>query len=110
MIDVVSKPIKLIATYSRVSTSTQEDQQTIQTQILTLKEFAEKNGYTIVQEYIDDGWSGDVLARPALDKLRQDTKEKIWDAVLIYDPDRLARRYSYQELVMDELREAGIEV
>ncbi len=77
---------------------------------MTLKEFADKNGDNIVQQYIDDGWSGDVLARPALDKLRQDAKEKLWDAVLIYDPDRLARRYSYQELVMDELREAGVEV
>ena len=34
----------------------------------------------------------------------------MWDAVIVYDPDRLARRYSYQELVMDELREAGVEV
>jgi site-specific DNA recombinase len=39
-----------------------------------------------------------------------DAKQKIWEAVLIYDPDRLARRYSYQELIMDELKEAGIEV
>ena len=50
-----------------------------------------------------------MLARPALDQLREDAKKKIWDAVLIYDPDRLARRYSFQELVMDELRELGIE-
>ncbi len=104
------KPIKLIATYSRVSTSRQEEEQTIETQIGVLKEYAAKNGYVIVQDYRDEGWSGDILARPALDRLRQDAKEKIWEAVLIYDPDRLARRYSYQELVMDELREAGIEV
>ncbi|MDP2951242.1 MAG: recombinase family protein, partial [bacterium] len=104
------KPTKLIAIYSRVSTSRQEEEQTIKTQIGVLKEHAEKNDYTIVKEYTDEGWSGDILARPALDRLRQDAKEKIWEAVLIYDPDRLARRYSYQELVMDELREAGIEV
>jgi len=104
------KTTKLIATYSRVSTSAQEDQQTIKTQLSTLREYAKKNGYSIVKEYTDDGWSGDMLARPDLDQLRQDAKEKIWDAVLIYDPDRLARRYSYQELVMDELKEAGIEV
>ncbi|MBI2063877.1 MAG: recombinase family protein [Candidatus Yanofskybacteria bacterium] len=101
---------KLIATYARVSTSNQEEEQTIKTQLHTLGEFAQKNDYTIVKEYMDEGWSGDVLARPALDELRQDAKNKIWDAVLIYDPDRLARRYSYQELVMDELREAGVEV
>ena len=40
----------------------------------------------------------------------KDARNKKWDAVIIYDPDRLARRYSYQELVMDELREAGVEV
>ena len=110
MTDATEKPIKLIATYSRVSTSNQEEQQTVQIQLNTLQEFAKKNNYTIVDNYIDDGWSGDVLARPSLDKLRQDAKNKIWEAILIYDPDRLARRYSYQELVMDELREAGIEI
>lgn len=93
-----------------MSTSRQEEEQTIETQIGVLKEYAAKNDYTIVQEYRDEGWSGDILARPALDRLRQDAKEKIWEAVLIYDPDRLARRYSYQELVMDELKEAGIEI
>lgn len=105
-----TKAPKLIATYYRVSTSTQEDNQTIQTQVSTLKDFAEKNQLRIVQEYKDDGWSGDTLARPALDQLRVDAKKKMWEAVLVYDPDRIARRYSYQELVMDELREAGIEI
>lgn len=104
------KQIKLIAIYARVSTSNQENEGTIETQLLVLREFAQKNGYTIVQEYLDNGWSGDILARPALDQLRIDAKKKIWEAVLIYDPDRLARRYSYQELVMDELRELGVEV
>ena len=103
-------PIKQIATYARVSTARQEEEQTIKTQIVTLKEYAEKNGYSIVKEYMDEGWSGDILARPSLDELRNDAKKKKWEAVLIYDPDRLARRYSYQELVMDELKEAGIEV
>lgn len=102
--------MKLTATYCRVSTSNQEEQQTIKNQINAVADMAKEKGYTIVENYIDDGWSGDTLARPALDKLRQDAKNKVWESVLIYDPDRLARRYSYQELVMDELREAGIEV
>ena len=50
-----------------------------------------------------------MLARPALDELRLDAKKHIWEAVLIYDPDRLGRRYFYQELVMDELSQLGIE-
>lgn len=104
------KPIKLIATYYRVSTTTQEENQTIQTQIHAVKDYALKSNYKIVQEYADDGWSGDALARPALDQLRVDARKKIWDAVLVYDPDRIARRYSYQELVMDELKEIGVPV
>jgi site-specific DNA recombinase len=101
---------QFIAIYARVPTARQEEEQTIQTQISSLKDYAMKSNLDIVEEYLDDGWSGDILARPALDKLRHDAKNKLWTAVLIYDPDRLARRYSYQELVMDELREAGIEV
>jgi len=104
------KTIKLIAIYARVSTARQEEEQTIDNQIHELEDFAKKNAWIIVKRYVDDGWSGDILARPQLDLLRQDAGEKLWDAVLIYDPDRLARRYSYQELVTDELREAGAEV
>jgi site-specific DNA recombinase len=110
MTETLHEGLKLIATYSRVSTSRQEEEGTIETQLSVLREFAEKQGYTIVKEYIDEGWSGDVLERPNLDEMRQDAKSKLWEAVLIYDPDRLARRYSYQELLMDELKEAGIEI
>jgi site-specific DNA recombinase len=101
---------KLIAIYARVSTARQEEDGTIETQLRVLREFAQQNNCIIVREYIDDGWSGDILARPSLDQLRADVTKKLWQAVLIYDPDRLARRYSYQELVMDELRERHIEV
>ena len=110
MIEEAQKQNKLIAVYGRVSTSNQENEGTIETQLSAVNQFAEKSGFIIVQKYIDNGWSGDSLARPALDQMRGDAKKKIWDAVLIYDPDRLARRYSYQELVMDELKEAGVDV
>lgn len=103
-------PTKLIAIYGRVSTSNQENEGTIDTQLSAVNQFAQKNGYEIVKQYIDNGWSGDTLARPALDEMREDAKKKMWEAVLIYDPDRLARRYSYQELVMDQLKEAGVDV
>ncbi|WP_456737480.1 MULTISPECIES: recombinase family protein [unclassified Bradyrhizobium] len=99
-----------IAIYARVSTARQEEDGTIETQLRALRDFAQQNNYTVIREYIDDGWSGDMLARPSLDQLRADATKKLWQAILIYDPDRLARRYSYQELVMDELRERNIEV
>ena len=102
--------MKLAAIYARVSTARQEEEQTIKTQLSAVKELVQKSDFKVVEEYIDEGWSGDILARPALDKLRQDAKTKLWGVIVVYDPDRIARRYSYQELVMDELREAGIEV
>ena len=106
------KPLKLLATYARVSDNPDDEEGSIKNQSMTFSELAEKNNWQIVEEYKDDDWSGDFLERPALDKLRLDAKNKnrVWEAVLIYDPDRLARRYSYQELVMDELREAGVEI
>jgi site-specific DNA recombinase len=110
MNEIIHKQNKPTAIYGRVSSSNQENEGTIETQLSAVNEFASKNGLVIVQKYTDEGWSGDSIARPALDQLRMDAKKKIWSAVLMYDPDRLARRYSYQELVMNELREAGIEV
>jgi site-specific DNA recombinase len=110
MTDILQNQNKLVAIYGRVSSSNQEQEGTIETQLSAVNDFASKNGYVIVQKYTDEGWSGDSIVRPALDQLRMDAKKKIWSAVIMYDPDRLARRYSYQELVMDELREAGIEL
>ena len=108
--DAAVAATKRIAIYARVSTARQEEDGTIETQLGVLREFAQLNNCIIVREYMDDGWSGDILARPSLDQLRADVTKKIWQAVLIYDPDRLARRYSYQELVMDELKERQIEL
>jgi site-specific DNA recombinase len=101
--------LKFVAIYARVSTTNQETEGTIETQIHAIKEFALKNNLKIVEQYLDQGWSGSQLARPALDQMRMDAKKGRWQAVLMYDPDRLARRYSYQELVIDELKEIGIQ-
>jgi site-specific DNA recombinase len=103
-----------IAIYGRVSTSLQEDQKTIENQIMAIKDFADekfgKGNYTIIEEYLDEGWSGDSLIRPRLDQLRIDATKKIWDIVIIYDPDRLARRSAWQEIVTEELKELGIDI
>ncbi len=102
--------MKLIAVYARVSTSKQEEDGTIETQLSVVREFAQKNDFTIVKEYIDEGWSGMVIVRPALDQLRIDAKKKDWEAVLMYDPDRLARTGAWQEVVTEELKEQNIDM
>lgn len=100
----------LVSLYARVSSQRQEQEQTIETQLLAIKDYIKANNLTLVKEYKDDGWSGTILARPALDELRLDAKSKTWEGVIVYDPDRLARKYSYQSLIIDELEEAGIKV
>ncbi len=100
------------AIYARVSTEKQEKEETIESQIKQLKEYAEKNNYTIVNEekYNDDGYSGELLNRPGLDKLRDDASKKIFNAVLITCPDRLARKYGHQAIILEELEQEGIKV
>jgi len=99
-----------IATYSRVSTEKQEDEKTIESQIADLEKWAIDQGHIIVERYKDEGYSGTLLARPELDRLRDDASKGLFEAVLIHSPDRLARRYVYQEIVIDELKQKGIEV
>jgi site-specific DNA recombinase len=110
MEDKIPKIIKFIGVYARVSTSNQEDQKTVEAQLSEVRAYANKNNYIIVKEYVDEGWSGDILARPMLDQLRHDARNKAFDAVLIYDPDRLGRRLFYQQIVIDELKQLDIEI
>ena len=110
MIELTQKNIKFVALYARVSTSNQEDQQTIEVQLAEVNSYAKEHGFEIVKTYKDEGWSGDILYRPDLDQLRIDAKKRIWDAVLTYDPDRLARRGAWQELIIEELSELEIPV
>lgn len=100
----------MVAAYARVSTGRQENEGTVETQLMAINDFAEKNGLVIVQNYIDNGWSGDYLVRPALDQLRIDAGKKNWQAVLAYDPDRIARRGSWEEVVKEELKDLNIEL
>lgn len=99
-----------VAFYARVSSQRQEVEETIETQIMAIKDFTKLNNHAIVQEYRDDGWSGTILARPALDQLRLDAPKRLWEAIVVYDPDRLSRKYAHQELVRDELESRGIKV
>lgn len=88
--------MKKAAIYARVSTDRQEKQKTIKSQIFDLREACKKDEVEIVKEYVDDGFSGAVLARPALDKLRDDASRGLFVTVYILSPDRLASKYLYQ--------------
>jgi len=102
--------MKRLAAYCRVSTDRQKEEETIGVQKGFIREWAEKNNAQIVEWYMDDGWSGELLARPELDRLRDDVRKELWEGVVFLDRDRLARKLSLQELIIDELRDKNIEV
>lgn len=98
--------MKKIVIYARVSTERQEEQKTIQSQLVELREICKD--FQIVEEYIDDGWSGETLDRPALDKLRNNAKDGLFEAVCIHSIDRLSRSLYHQGILVEEFKKRGI--
>ncbi|MDQ3697089.1 MAG: recombinase family protein [Gemmatimonadota bacterium] len=100
------------ALYARVSTEMQEKEQTIQSQLSAIARYAEANRFhtTPALTYLDEGYSGSHVDRPALDALRDHAREGRFDVVVVLCPDRLARKYAYQVLLIEELKRARIEV
>lgn len=103
--------MKKVAIYMRVSTAGQEKEETILNQKMELLERIAIDGYEVLPDliYIDEGWSGAILVRPELDRLRQDAVDDKFQVVYFYDRGRIARRFVFQEIVLDELKELGIE-
>ena len=100
------------AIYARVSTGRQERDQTIDSQLTALRHWATANGHDLRDEHVftDEGYSGARLDRPGLDRLRDAAAEGAFDVVAVHSPDRLARKYAYQALLLEEFRKAGCEV
>jgi site-specific DNA recombinase len=101
-----------VGLYARVSTTQQAQQGTIESQVAALRGYAGAHGLTISpdQQYLDEGWSGARLDRPGLERLRDAAWRGELDLVLILSPDRLARHYAYQYVVLEELERAGCTV
>ena len=99
-----------VAIYARVSTERQAERGTIGSQLAALRDQVSTAGHELVGEFIDDGHSGARLDRPGLDALRDAAEAGLFDAVWCLSPDRLARVYAYQVLVLDELARFGVRV
>jgi len=103
-----TKFMKRVAIYCRVSSQVQEQEQTIQSQISELREIWKE--HQIVGEYLDDGWSGEILERPGLDGLRSDAKAGLFDVLSVHSIDRLSRNLYHQGIIVEELKKSGVEV
>ncbi len=97
------------AIYARVSSARQKEEQTIVSQTAALRAHAEASGLTVPPDWVfeDEGYSGATLIRPALDRLRDLASEIEIPVVLCFAPDRLARRYVYQTLLLEEFARVG---
>jgi site-specific DNA recombinase len=95
-----------------VSTDKQEREATIESQLDALHQAVQVGAYEVPAGgvFVDQHASGSRLDRPALDRLRDLAAEGAFDAVLVWSPDRLARRYAYQVVLMEELTRCGCEV
>ena len=101
-----------VALYARVSTQRQAQAQTVEQQLERLKSYIRQQNWSIPVEQIfrDDGYSGASLKRPGLDRLRDQAAARTLDLVLITAPDRLARNYVHQVLLLEELEQHGCQV
>ena len=100
------------AIYARVSSARQKKQETIGSQTAALRAHAEQLGLDVPEQWVfeDDGHSGATLVRPALERLRDLVCQVPVDVLLVYSPDRLARKYAYQALLIEEFAKAGTTV
>ncbi len=101
-----------IALYARVSSTQQADAGTIASQLAVLRARIAADGAVIApaMEFLDDGYSGSSLLRPGLERLRDAVHAGDIDRLYVLAPDRLARKYAYQVVLLEEFQRAGVEV
>src|SRR5213594_4277134 len=95
------------ALYMRVSTKGHG--QTTDTQAVALREYAQRRGFTIAEEYRDEGISGTKDSRPALDRLMKDARARKFDVVIVARFDRFARSVSHLLRVLEEFSHLGVD-
>jgi site-specific DNA recombinase len=100
------------AIYARVSSDQQAAAHTIASQVAALRERVTLDGLVLPEamQFLDEGYSGATLVRPALERLRDVIAAGAIDRLYVHSPDRLARKYAYQVLLVDEFQRMGVEV
>lgn len=101
-----------VALYARVSSDKQADELTIRSQIAALRQRIAQDQCVIDDElcFLDEGYSGGTVIRPALEKLRDLAHAGGIDRLYVHSPDRLARKYAYQVVLLEEFRRCQVDV
>jgi site-specific DNA recombinase len=100
------------AMYARVSSAQQAEAPTVASQVAALQERVATDGLALPEgmQFVDEGYSGATLVRPALERLRDLVVAGVVDRLYVHSPDRLARKYAYQVLLVDEFQRMGVDV
>ncbi len=93
------------AVYARVST---RDKQDTATQLYPLRDYAEKNGHTVVHEWVDIGFSGSKHSRPGLDAMMAAARRREFDVLIVARFDRFGRSVSHLVRSLEEFNALGI--
>lgn len=109
---MMGKQTLAVAIYARVSSEQQAEAGTIESQIEALKHRVHQDGLSVDEEryFLDEGYSGATLVRPCLEQLRDLAAAGAIDRLYVHSPDRLARKYAYQVLLVDEFQRCGVEL
>ena len=98
--------VRKVAIYTRVSTL----DQTIDNQLIELRDHCSKMGWEIVKEYADEGLSGTLSRekRPALNSLIKDAYRKRFDSVVCWDISRIGRSMKELVLFLSDMKDKGV--
>jgi site-specific DNA recombinase len=101
-----------VGIYARVSSEQQARAGTIASQIAALRQRVAAEGHSLSDElcFIDDGYSGGTLVRPALERLRDVAAAGGIDRLYVLSPDRLSRKYAYLVILLEEWQRCGVTV
>ena len=103
---------KVVAVYARVSSQRQAEELTIASQVAALRQRVVQDQHVLEDSrcFFDEGYSGSTLVRPALERLRDLAHSGAIDRLYVHAPDRLARNYVHQMLLLEEFSRQGVEV
>ena len=107
MLDVHGQDSELAILYARVSGDDQARKgYSVPDQLDAGREWAAREGYDVLEEVLDEGYSGAYLERPGLDRVRDLVEAGGVGVVVVLFRDRLARGV-YAQLLKDEFAEQG---
>lgn len=102
---------KKCVAYMRYSTENQNDGYSIEYQRDAIKRYCQQNGLTLMEEFVDEAYSGGTDKRPAFQRMIAESDSKPdWNTILVYDHSRFFRNKDYAWLYKRALSDSGIKV